>query len=680
MGAIFKLKQEAALQTAMRLKDLATTTKTVYSRIEFKAFDEDKREFTGIATTPSTDRMGDIVEPMGAEFELPIPLIWMHDRALPIGTVFKAKPTKAGIEVTCRIAKVESPPGLVARLDEAWQSLKADLVRGLSIGFSAIEYAWMDNGGIHFTKWNWLELSLVTIPANADCSVTSIKSFYESAAPLGTKALPVVKTTAGVPAKPVTIKPTPPEGNLMNYAKMIADFQAAKVLKQKELEALVAKDASATLDDAGGEAFDTLQDEIEAIDKHIARLEGLQRNAAAVAQKAQPVVDNSGMGARKLETGNAVAKVSQKLEPGIAFARAAKCLALGFLERRDGVEIAKALYAGQESVIKATTALITKAAVAVGTSTDATWAGPLVGDETNVFADFIEYLRPQTILGRFGQGNVPSLRRIPFRVPLIGQTSGGSGYWVGEGRPKPVTKFDFNRTTLEPLKVANIAVLTMETVRDSSPSADVLIRDGLAAALIERLDIDFIDPDKAAVAGISPASILNGVSAIIATGTGDADDIRKDIQALFGVFIAANNAPTNGVWLMSAVTALALSQMKNPLGQSEFPGINMNGGTFEGLPVIVSQYFAADSNGGFVALINASDIYLADEGGIQIDMSTEASLQMNDAPDYPTTASTVMVSLWQNNLVGFRAERTINWARRRAGSVAYLAHVRWGQA
>src|SRR5688572_31685229 len=44
--------------------------------------------------------------------------------------------------------------------------------------------------------------------------------------------------------------------------------------------------------------------------------------------------------------------------------------------------------------------------------------------------------------------------------------------------------------------------------------------------------------------------------------------------------------------------ALPISLMLNPLGQREFPNINMLGGTFEGLPVIVSQYV-----GNVVALV-----------------------------------------------------------------------------
>ncbi|MFG8076895.1 phage major capsid protein [Pseudomonas aeruginosa] len=665
-------------------------TNRAYSTLEVKALDDEKRVITGIASTPSPDRMQDVVEPKGAQFKLPIPFLWQHNHDEPIGHVTEAKVTQKGIEVSVQLTQVEEPGKLKDRLDEAWQSIKSGLVRGLSIGFSAKEFEQIPGSwGLRFLSWEWFELSAVTIPANAEATITSVKSIdREQRAALGIKSVPVVRVTpAGASAiKTKTIKvPKPQEGNDMKTtAEQIAEFEATRVTKAAEMEAIMAKAAEAgeTLDAEQSEQFDTLQAEIAAIDKHIGRLKQMQKAQAA---NAKPVTEEAG--AQRMANVKTLdfkevqvrAKNTQKLEPGIAFARAAKCLALGHLEHRDAIGIAKSLYDGQDSIIAATQRLVTKAAVAAATTSDATWAGPLVGDETSVFADFVEYLRPQTILGRFGTNGIPSLRRVPFRVPLIGQTSGGDGYWVGEGQAKPLTKFDFERKTLEPLKVANIAVATMEVIRDSSPAADGIIRDQLAAALRERLDIDFIDPAKAAVAGVSPASILNGVAGIPSSGN-TADDVRADIRALFNAFIAANNAPTSGVWLMPATTALALSLMQNPLGQAEFPGISMTGGELFGLPVIVSEYIPTASAGAVVALVNASDIYLGDEGGVDLSMSTEASLQMDNAPDNPTTASTVLVSLWQRDLVGFRAERAINWARRRASAVAYLTGVNWGAA
>lgn len=458
---------------------------------------------------------------------------------------------------------------------------------------------------------------------------------------------------------------------MKTYAEQIADLEATREAKTKRMKEVVQKsiDEGRSTDTAESEEFDNIEQEIKALDADIKRLGVLAKMDAASVKAVKP--DNTNEDAARVMSSVQV-KNTQKLDPGVAFARAAKCLALGSLEHRNATEIAKAMYSDHEGIVAATEALVTKAAVPAATTTGATWAAPLV-QVGGVYADFIEFLRPQSIIGRFGAGGVPSLRRVPFRTPLVGQTSGGEGYWTGEGQAKPLTQFDLASTIIEPLKIANIAVATMELIRDSSPSADVMIRDQLAAAITSRLDTDFINPAKTAVAGVSPASILNGVAAIPSTGN-DAEAVRNDIRLLFNAFIAANNAPTSGVFIMPATSALALSLMQNPLGQSEFPGLNMNGGTFMGLPVIVSQYVPA----GTVALVNANDIYLADEGGIELAMSTEASLQMDNAPDNPTTATTVLVSLWQRNLVGFRAERTINWARRRPSAVAYLSGVAWG--
>ena len=56
-----------------------------YSVLTVKATEDDgkTRRFSGIATTPTPDRVGDIVEPRGAQFQLPVPLLWQHDSRAP---------------------------------------------------------------------------------------------------------------------------------------------------------------------------------------------------------------------------------------------------------------------------------------------------------------------------------------------------------------------------------------------------------------------------------------------------------------------------------------------------------------------------------------------------------------------------------------------------------------------
>lgn len=148
-----------------------------YSLLTIKAANEDERIIEGVATTPEVDRAGDIVEPEGAEFTLPIPLLWQHNSEQPIGHVTRAKVTKDGIEISAKLARIEEPGTLKDRLDEAWQSIKAGLVRGLSIGFKSLESARIEGSfGVRFIRWMWLELSAVTIPANSEATIQTVKS------------------------------------------------------------------------------------------------------------------------------------------------------------------------------------------------------------------------------------------------------------------------------------------------------------------------------------------------------------------------------------------------------------------------------------------------------------------------------------------------------------------------
>ena len=148
-----------------------------YSLLEVKSIDEGKRLITGIASTPEMDRVGDIVDPMGAKFAAEIPLLWQHMHDKPVGIAEFGKATKKGIPFSASIATIAEPGPLKDLVDMAWQSVKAKLVRGVSIGYRAIKYDIMSEGGLNFRETEIYELSLVTIPANASATIQSIKTF-----------------------------------------------------------------------------------------------------------------------------------------------------------------------------------------------------------------------------------------------------------------------------------------------------------------------------------------------------------------------------------------------------------------------------------------------------------------------------------------------------------------------
>lgn len=162
-----------------------------YSVLQLKAASEDRREVLGLATTPSTDRVGDIVEPSGAQFTLPIPLLWQHDQRQPIGWVREAQVTTSGIKIRAEIAKIAEPGKLKDRLDDCWGQIKAGLVRGLSIGFAPLKAEPLSSGGMRYRAWSWFELSACTIPANADCSINAVKAAFAAATPRSTSRVVV---------------------------------------------------------------------------------------------------------------------------------------------------------------------------------------------------------------------------------------------------------------------------------------------------------------------------------------------------------------------------------------------------------------------------------------------------------------------------------------------------------
>lgn len=92
-----------------------------YSCLEVKAVTESDTEYTvtGIASTPTPDRMGDIVEPLGAKYKLPMPLLWQHDSSKPVGYVNFAQPNAKGIPFEAKLPKVAESGTLQDRINEA---------------------------------------------------------------------------------------------------------------------------------------------------------------------------------------------------------------------------------------------------------------------------------------------------------------------------------------------------------------------------------------------------------------------------------------------------------------------------------------------------------------------------------------------------------------------------------
>jgi HK97 family phage major capsid protein len=479
-------------------------------------------------------------------------------------------------------------------------------------------------------KTEVVELSLVTIPANPDAVVRFVKSLA---------GVPAA-TLAGVPAAERTPRTVP----VMTIQEQITAAEANRATKTAAMFQLMqtAADAGTTLDADQTKQYDELSDAAVALDGTIKRWRELETlNAAA----AKPIAPAPGRMAAVVP----FVQVKSLQQPGSIFVRAAMSLARANGDKMLAIEYAKQWKDTPE------VELYVKAATAPGTTTDPAWAGPLavVNNATN---EFLELLRPRTILGK-----IPGLRQVPFNTSVPVQSAGGLYQWVGQAQPKPVGKLGFTSANLGIAKAAGIIVLTEELVKVSSPSAEAIVRNDMIKGIAQFLDQQFIDPAVAAVANVHPASITNGAPTVVST-----NNALKDIVVLMNMLTTANVPIAGAAIIMSETNAFTLGMVRDASGNRAFPGVTATGGSVDGITVVTSNQAAQ-----LVIALQPDLILYADDGGVTIDVSREASVQMDTAPMSPSDATTVLTSLWQNNLVGLRAERFINWNRAIPASVAY---------
>jgi len=658
-----------------------TSLNRAYSVIDVKSVNAERRLLHGVATTPTADRLGDVVDPKGVRFKNPLPLLWQHQHDQPVGWAIFADANERGIEFEAQMPEVAEAGKLRDRVNEAWQSVKLGLVRGVSIGFRALQFDFLEKGGIHFQQTEVIELSLVTIPANMEATITSIRAMDTVAVASDQRLGSGGRIISPASRKPISSIPAKEKAMPRTIAEQISAFEAKRAaIAARGLEIMnKANEESRTLEQAEKEEYDTAQQEIKDIDEHLCRLRTADSLNRTQLKKAGE--ENDPHAVNLPGNSGRVISVKSSAPPGTGFIRLCIAEAYGKGDTTKAVQRAQA-YSDMPELAEIMRIGIrplmegAKAAVGAGTTTDATWASPLVTFQVMV-DQFIQLLRPATIIGR-----IPGLRQVPFNIQMPSTTTGTSVAWVGENAPKPVSSMAFSTVTLRWAKAAGIVILTDELVRFSNPSAEAVVRSDLIAAMAQFLDRQFVDPSVAAVTNVSPASITNGVSAIVPTGTNEAA-FRADVRTLFNTFLNANLTTAGGVWIMTQRQALALSLMVNALGQQSFPTINGDGGgTLLGYPVVASENIPATTGSpaeGFpIIFALAPEIMLADDGQTVIDASNQASVQLDTAPDSPPGAATAYISLWQMNMTGLRCERWINWLKRRATAVSYIQSALYG--
>jgi HK97 family phage major capsid protein/HK97 family phage prohead protease len=637
-----------------------------HATFQIRAVDDEQRVIEGIASTDALDDYDTILEPKGAQYTTPLPLLWQHRGDSPVGQVLELETTAKRITFRARIAKILEPGILKDEPDRAWQAVKHGLVPGVSVGFVPIETAGgtSQSDPIRFVKWVLRELSLVTLPANTEATITAIRS-----ADLATLATSGNGTPGSSGIGPSNTR------RKMTIQEQITQHENSRAAKVARRTALMETSGAEgrTLAANEAEEYDTLEQDVRTIDEHLVRLRALVRDNEAAATPVNGTSVRTAAESRNgLSTGNTtdtrgvpIVRVQSRDGAGFGFGRYVQSLVAANGNRNEAAENARATWPGEQGE---NVALMHRAAVAAGTTTNATFAAPLV--HTNYVNEFLELLRPATLLGK-----IQNLKKVPFYTQMTVQTAGGTYSWVGQGVAKPVTNLQVAAVSLGIAKAAGIIVISEELARNSTPSATGVVTDEMRDGMQQYLDTQFVDPAVAAVSNVSPASITNGVTGTAASGTTEAA-ARADLRALIGAYATANLGLGGLVLLMGETIAFKLGTMVNAVGGPAFPGLTINGGNILGIPVVTSNVTPLLTR---IVAVHAPSVMLADEGGTEISISREASIIMDSAPSAVVQstpgAAPTFTSMWQNNLVGIRAERWINWGKARSTAVDMIHTV-----
>ncbi|WP_336142019.1 phage major capsid protein [Acinetobacter sp. 102] len=433
------------------------------------------------------------------------------------------------------------------------------------------------------------------------------------------------------------------------YLKQLLDALAAKNL---ELQGHMTKslDAGQTPDEETEKSIQAVEAEIEQIEKNIARVKKQIAAAEEAAKTATPAAGQTEAQAKATAEGKKEVpriQVESNLPKGVGFAQYARAKICSQLAAKNGNYITPHEMAKQMGFGDEVQDLVQKATV--GTTTDPNFAASLVRDN-HLVGEFVDMLRAATVFDKL-QG----MRNVPFNSVIPSKTKRGKASWVGEGKKKPLTNPEFGDVKIGQHKLAAITVYTQELILRSDPSVDILVRDDLIEASQILIDETFLGAQPAT--DEVPVGIINGVPAIPSTGT-TAAAYDNDLTELEDTFIEANLSLDGSYYLMSETRAARMSRIRDALGNRYFEGMQGVNKELNGRPVITSQ-----TVGDKIILIKTSEILLAQDGGVDVSYSDQATLENTDG---------TIINLWQENKFAVRVEKFITWNKRRPIAAAWI--------
>jgi len=273
--------------------------------------------------------------------------------------------------------------------------------------------------------------------------------------------------------------------------------------------------------------------------------------------------------------------------------------------------------------------------------------------------------------------------------------------WVQEGGAIPVGSLSLGSKILNQYKLAEILVTTMELKDRSITDIEALFRRAIQRAYSRVLDNALLG-NGAAVPGVRPAGLLNGVTVTAGDATGGVASVTADIESMMGELMAVNEDAI-AVLVINNRNRMSLGFLQSALGEFVFREeiasgrvlsvpIVSSGNVPYGTAVMVdvsslAMALAAPefdvSQVATVVMANADATAptMADNGAGLVGTAGEVQEGIGVVPPAATLAGAgagyTARSLWQTYSEGVRMIAPASWMMMRDGVVAGRNNLAW---
>lgn len=343
---------------------------------------------------------------------------------------------------------------------------------------------------------------------------------------------------------------------MKTLAERIKAAIEALTVKKDDLLSLTQQLEQTPDDDTLLEQVSELTTEVEKATK---QLDVLQKAEAAMAERAK-AHEITGTPGIITSTGN-------KEDAKELWVKQAVCSFLSHVQRVPVKQVFEERY-GKNKALEAV--MIQKTAVPIATTFDSGWAAELMRNDVQ---GFVQLLATQSVAAAMATRSMMlnfdgfDSVTVPSRGPRSATNNLG-GAFVGEGGAIPLGRLTIGAKTLSRYKHAVISTFTKELAGRSTPSIEAIIRDAILEDMGVALDSVFLG-SGAAVTGVQPAGLANGVTPITGTAGGGVDAIVADIKAAVQALTSAG-VGARIVMAMNTNDALSVGLSQTALGEFMF--------------------------------------------------------------------------------------------------------------